>query len=692
MPFDPVTFGAAVNMAKDPATIKASVEDWLDDHPEATTTVQDGSITKAKLHDDLADEIDENTSDIGVLKSAIAQERDGIALLSADDIIQGSYNAQGAVTTNAARIRNSGFLPVFKGQEIVFDPGETITQFLYGKFSVNKTFVSDSIWYSGSIRIPISEDGYIIAVFANSTKTNITPSDYDCSFGISSMWETADYRIKNRIINPVFTSQQNHYVNSSGGISENSNYTVYQYMIHGLGHVIITPYVTNQYMNYAFLDISEHVMDSQYGALTSTGENTIPVPNGAYYIRFTSNNATHRADIYADWGAQITNKADFDALDNTVDGIIDALTVEIDDSIFLIDMDPTSTGLIKTNGDIFSYDNSYVTDFIPCIPGTAISYKVCYVYGNYVGIAFYDKNKVFKSAITAESGTSGSWALLEGESTIPADAAYFRASMSKNSVAGADYTEQNITFKSTQSLKNVVDDLASGSSKAWNGKKWCAFGTSITDTSYMNVETGEVTGKYVPFLAELSGALVTNRGIAGGTIARGGIHGGSANILAAIKNSNDLDSFDLITLEGFVNDFACAISIGQIGDTEETTMYGALYQAITYILEHSHAELVLITETTGKQYTLQDQTTVNYNVLKKNSLDLYQQDYNDVIINIGKYYGVHVIDAGGKAQINQYHPEYIIDQIHHTTLGGEQYAKTIWEELKNITPAKVAGA
>lgn len=76
----------------------------------------------------------------------------------------------------------------------------------------------------------------------------------------------------------------------------------------------------------------------------------------------------------------------------------------------------------------------------------------------------------------------------------------------------------------------------------------------------------------------------------------------------------------------------------------------------------------------------------------KNSLDLYQQAYNDAMIRIGQYYGVHVIDAGGKSQINQYHPEYIIYQIHHTTLGGEQYAKTIWEELKNISPAKTANA
>lgn len=33
----------------DPAVIEQAVSDWLEDHPEATTTVEDGSITKAKL-------------------------------------------------------------------------------------------------------------------------------------------------------------------------------------------------------------------------------------------------------------------------------------------------------------------------------------------------------------------------------------------------------------------------------------------------------------------------------------------------------------------------------------------------------------------------------------------------------------------------------------------------------------------
>lgn len=50
----------------DPEAIKSSVDDWLDDHPEATTTVEDGAITKAKLDSSLQQTVD----DVGDLKSA----------------------------------------------------------------------------------------------------------------------------------------------------------------------------------------------------------------------------------------------------------------------------------------------------------------------------------------------------------------------------------------------------------------------------------------------------------------------------------------------------------------------------------------------------------------------------------------------------------------------------------------------
>ena len=51
----------------DPEVIEQAVSDWLDDHPEATTTVQDGSITEAKLAQDVLADL----AEIDGIKSAI---------------------------------------------------------------------------------------------------------------------------------------------------------------------------------------------------------------------------------------------------------------------------------------------------------------------------------------------------------------------------------------------------------------------------------------------------------------------------------------------------------------------------------------------------------------------------------------------------------------------------------------------
>ena len=58
----------------DPSEIQSSVEGWLDDHPEATTTVQDGSITKQKLDQNLQQTVD----DVGDLKSAVTDIDDAL--------------------------------------------------------------------------------------------------------------------------------------------------------------------------------------------------------------------------------------------------------------------------------------------------------------------------------------------------------------------------------------------------------------------------------------------------------------------------------------------------------------------------------------------------------------------------------------------------------------------------------------
>lgn len=74
----------------DPEQVKQDVEDWLDDHPEATTTVQDGTITKAKLNASLQGTVD----DVDELKSAfesITEESEDYTNITPISTVTGKY-------------------------------------------------------------------------------------------------------------------------------------------------------------------------------------------------------------------------------------------------------------------------------------------------------------------------------------------------------------------------------------------------------------------------------------------------------------------------------------------------------------------------------------------------------------------------------------------------------------------------
>ena len=68
----------ALSAKVDPSVIESAVSDWLDDHPEATTTVEDGSITKAKLDEDLQETVDDVSSLKTEITNVKGRNRDAI--------------------------------------------------------------------------------------------------------------------------------------------------------------------------------------------------------------------------------------------------------------------------------------------------------------------------------------------------------------------------------------------------------------------------------------------------------------------------------------------------------------------------------------------------------------------------------------------------------------------------------------
>ena len=119
---DNITLGAAQVLAKklgaDPELVTAAVEAWLDAHPEATTTVEDGSITRAKLDQILQGIVD----DVPELKSAIRNAGgyfdECINLFNPNDtdlVENYKLNNDGTTTAETGKFV-SGFIPVKPGQ------------------------------------------------------------------------------------------------------------------------------------------------------------------------------------------------------------------------------------------------------------------------------------------------------------------------------------------------------------------------------------------------------------------------------------------------------------------------------------------------------------------------------------------------------------------------------------------------
>lgn len=100
-----IALAKALGARPDPDDVKQNVEDWLDDHPEATTTVQDGSITKAKLDSNLKGTVD----DVDELKSALGY-CDIKTIAGSKNIWNPATMKDGYVGTNGAWAGSSSYV------------------------------------------------------------------------------------------------------------------------------------------------------------------------------------------------------------------------------------------------------------------------------------------------------------------------------------------------------------------------------------------------------------------------------------------------------------------------------------------------------------------------------------------------------------------------------------------------------
>ena len=168
------------------AQVGTAVSAWLTAHPEATTTVQDGAISRAKLNDDLK----EKTDAVPELKSAINSVEDAITddIISTDWESGGINGSTGANSSSNTRIRLKNKIDFSQGIEGV----KSLTGYDFAVYAWNKSngnfvgaYISTGVFATSGTIVFVSEFKFasypdysfkIVLRNANSPSSAITTS------------------------------------------------------------------------------------------------------------------------------------------------------------------------------------------------------------------------------------------------------------------------------------------------------------------------------------------------------------------------------------------------------------------------------------------------------------------------------------------------------------------------------------
>ncbi len=197
------------------------------------------------------------------------------------------------------------------------------------------------------------------------------------------------------------------------------------------------------------------------------------------------------------------------------------------------------------------------------------------------------------------------------------------------------------------------------------GLTWAALGSSITSQGF-----------YTAPLNTLLGTTLTNLGFSGRDLTTGQANSGIYDRIAQIPAGTDLVTFD-----GFINDFRHSVPLGALGDTATTTFYGALLSGATAVLAADPQRiLAMFTHYETNEGGNPDWDTPNGN---GNTLAQFNQAIRDVAAVVGAY----LVDAAAESPVNHTTAAtYLSDGLHLNTAGGSAQAQYLAGKIQAIQP------
>ena len=201
---------------------------------------------------------------------------------------------------------------------------------------------------------------------------------------------------------------------------------------------------------------------------------------------------------------------------------------------------------------------------------------------------------------------------------------------------------------------------------AFNRKTAVVFGDSITAGVTSN-NLAVTANSYINLFAKRAGLTLTNRAVSGSTIANYRIESSSTPISERVVNNEE--HFDFIIISGGVNDHVTGRPIGSFGDTDDTTVYGAMRKMCESLkAKHPTSEVIFI-------------TPVNVTKEFPNAI-LPLKDYRRAIYEVALSYGFSVVNGEemGMPDEDSTFANLLIgsaDGCHPTELGHKIYANAL---------------
>ena len=352
------------------------------------------------------------------------------------------------------------------------------------------------------------------------------------------------------------------YIDSKGAEVANGSFQSSDYIEVAEGDVIkynLYGYKTSVYVTTMY-DSGKNRIEGYVGKTGYTaGE--ISVAKGVSYVRFSSSKSNLGS-------LTITRKQQVDSKEY-IDSLKSALEEEMQDLTFTennvtlhgwYDAVINANGYLDSSGNVTANPSHQYSDYIEVNEGDIIEYKYFSTSSYVNGVVLYDsaKNLVERKGVPASNT-----AYIEGTYAVPANVKYARFCSSTSKPGHFNIFMSSRSKKQSDAivaLSNHIDH-----EHPLKGKVWNCLGDSIT--------YGANTAKtYWQYIAERTGINAYNYGVSNTCIAKiGDLENGMWKRYASMS-----DDADYITVLGGTNDHGNSVKIGEWGDSEETTLYGAM--------------------------------------------------------------------------------------------------------------------